>query len=47
VEDEESLKSSAVVGKLSDSFENPFDEFFSNGIVSTSVIVGGILFSGD
>jgi len=47
VEDKESLEPSAVVGKLADSVEDVIDDFLSDGVMSTSVVVRGILFSTD
>jgi hypothetical protein len=45
VEDQESLKSSAVVDQLSDSVQSGIDELFSNGVVTSGVVVGGIFLS--
>merc|ERR1719149_116797 len=47
VEDHEALQASAIVGKLTDAVEDQIDNFLSNGVVSASKVVGGILFSGD
>jgi len=47
VEDEETLKSGTVISELSDTIKDKIDNFFANGIVTTSVVVGGILFSRD
>jgi len=47
VEDKESLEPSAVVGKLADSVEDVIDDFLSDGVMSTSVVVRGILLSTD
>ena len=47
VEHKESLESSALVGKLSDSVEAEIDDLLTNGVVSSGEVVGGILLSGD
>jgi len=47
VEDEETLETSAVVGELADSVEGEVDDFLANGVVTTGVVVGGILLAGD
>jgi hypothetical protein len=47
VEDEESLESCTVVGKLSDAVQDGIDNLLSNGVVTTGVVIGGILLSGD
>ncbi|KAF1771605.1 hypothetical protein GCK72_003432 [Caenorhabditis remanei] len=47
VEDEESLKSTAVISQTTDSVKNGVDELLSDGVVSTGVVVGGIFLSGD
>ena len=47
VEEEETLKTGALIGEFSDPVEDQIDEFFSDGVVATSVVVGGIFFTGD
>ena len=45
VENEESLKSSAVVGQLANTVKYKVDNFLSDGVVTTGVIIGGIFLS--
>jgi len=47
VEDEESLESGALVSEFSGSVQNHIDELFSDGVVTSSVVVRGIFFTGD
>jgi len=47
VEDEETLETSALIGKLSDSVEAEIDDFFTNGVVTSGEVVGGVLFTRD
>ena len=47
VEDEETLETSALIGKLSDSIEAEIDDFFTNGVMSSGEVVGSIFFTGD
>jgi len=47
VEDEESLESSTVVGELPDPVKDKVNNLLSDGVVTTGVVVGGILLSGD
>ena len=47
VEDEESLKAGTVVGELPDAVKDEVNNLLSDGVVSTGVVVGGILLSGD
>ena len=47
MEDQEALKPSALVSKLSDAIENKINELLSNGVVATGIVVGSILLSGD
>jgi hypothetical protein len=47
VEDEETLESGTLIGKLSDSIEAEIDDFFTNGVMSSGEVVGGIFFTGD
>jgi len=42
MEDEESLKTGTVVGKLTDTVEDLVDDFLSDGVVATGVVIGGI-----
>jgi hypothetical protein len=43
VEDEETLETSALVSKLSDSVEAEVNDFLTNGVVTTGEVVGSIL----
>jgi len=47
VENEETLKPSALVGQFPDPVQNQVDDFLSNSVVATSVVVGSILLAGD
>ena len=47
VEDEESLQSSALVSKFPDAVKHQINEVLAHGVVTTGVIVGGILFASD
>jgi hypothetical protein len=47
VEDEESLETGALVSEFSGSVENQIDQFFADSIVTSSVVVSGILFTSD
>jgi hypothetical protein len=47
VEDKESLESSTLVSQLSDSVKTDINNLFSDGVVTTSVVVSGILLSCD
>jgi hypothetical protein len=47
VEHKETLETGTVVSDLSDSVETEIDDFFSDGIMSSGEIVGGIFFSGN
>jgi len=47
VEDEETLETSALIGELSDSIEAEIDDFFTNGVMSSGEVVGGVFFTGD
>jgi len=47
VEDEESLKPSALVGQFADPVEHHVDDLFADGVVATGVVVGGIFLAGD
>ena len=43
MEDEESLKSDAVFGKLADSFQHKVNEFFADRVVSACIVIGRVL----
>merc|ERR1712164_61690 len=47
VEDQEALETGALIGELSDSVEAEIDDFFTDGVVTTGEVVGGILFTRD
>jgi len=47
VEDHESLETSAVISEFSDSVEAKVNNFFSDGVVSSGEVVGGVFLSGD
>merc|ERR1719171_779727 len=47
LEDKETLETSALIGKLSDSVEAEINDFLTNGVMSSGEVVGGIFFSGD
>ena len=47
MEDKESLESSTLVSQLSDSVQAQVDDLLSDGVVTTSVVVSGILLSCD
>jgi hypothetical protein len=47
VEDQETLKTRAVVSNSANLVENLIDQFLSNGIMTTSIVVGSILLSGN
>jgi hypothetical protein len=47
VEDEEALETSAVVGDAADLVEDLVDHLLSNGVVTTSIVVRGILLASD
>jgi hypothetical protein len=47
VEDEEALKTRAVVGDTADLVEDLIDQLLADGVVATSVVVRGILLAGD
>jgi len=47
VEDHESLETSAVVSQLADSVKNKVNNLLADGVVTTGVVVGGILLSRD
>jgi len=47
VEDQESLETGTLIRQLTDSVENQVDDFLTNGVVTTGIVVGGIFLTGD
>ena len=47
MEDQESLKTSALISKFSDSVKDDIDQLLSDGVVTTGVVVSGIFFTSD
>ena len=47
VEDEEALQTRALVSQLADAVQNQVHDLLANGVVTTGVVVGGILFASD
>ena len=47
MEDEKSLQSSALVGKLADAVQDEIYNLLSDGVMSASVVVSGVFLSGD
>ena len=47
MEYEKALEASALVSKLSDTVKNKIDHFFSNGVVTTGIVVSSILLASD
>ena len=47
LEDKETLKTSALIGELSDSVETEIDDLLTNGVMASGEVVGGIFFTGD
>jgi len=47
VEDEESLETSTLISQLPDSVEDKVDDLLTNGVVTSGVVVGSILLTGD
>jgi hypothetical protein len=47
VEDKETLKTGAVIGKLSEAIECKVNNLLSDGVVTTGVVVGSVLLAGD
>jgi len=47
MENQETLKSGTLIGKFSDPVEDLVDDFFTNGVMSTSVVVCRIFLTGD
>jgi len=47
VKDEESLESGTLVSEFSGSIENHVDDLFTNGVVTSGVVVSRVFFAGD
>lgn len=47
VEDEETLQTSALIGQLADTVQHQINDLLANGVVATSVVVGGIFLASD
>ena len=47
MEEEESLKSSALVSQLSDPVQDKVDNLLPDSVVTPGVVVGGVLLAGD
>ncbi len=47
MEDEKALKTGALVRELTDPVEDDVDELLADGVVTASVVVGGILLASD
>ena len=47
VEDEEALETSALISQLPDPVQNQVNDFLSDGVVTTGIVVGGIFLAGD
>ena len=47
VEDQESLETSALIGKLTDPIKDKVNDLLSDGVVTTSIVVGSILLASD
>lgn len=47
VEDEEALETNAVIGDAANLVEDAVDELLSDGVVTTSIVVGSILLASD
>ena len=47
MEDQETLKTGTLISQLPDSVENKVDNFLTNGVVTTSIVIGGIFLAGD
>ena len=45
MEDEESLETGALVSGLADAVENKVDDFFADGVVAASVVIGSVFFA--
>jgi len=47
MEDEEALKSDAVLGQFADSFQHEVNDLFADRVVTASIVIGRILLSVD
>ena len=47
VEDQETLKTSALISQLPDPVQDQVNDFLSNGVVTTGIVVGGIFLASD
>jgi len=47
MEDQESLKTCALVGQFPDPIQHEVNDFFADRVVAPSIVVGRILFTGD
>jgi len=47
MENEKSLKTSALIGQLSDAVKHQIDDLLANGVVATSVVIGSIFLASD
>ena len=47
MEDQETLETSALISQLPYAVQDQVNDFFSNSVMTTSVVVGCILLSGD
>jgi hypothetical protein len=47
VEDKETLETGTLVSELTDPVQNQIDDFLSDGVVTTSIVVGSVFLSGD
>ena len=45
MKNQKSLKPGAHVGEFSDSVQDEIDNFFTDGIVTTGIVIGGIFFT--
>ena len=47
MEDHESLETGAVIGEFADAVKHQIDDFFADGVVTTSIVVGSIFLARD
>ena len=47
MEDHETLETGAVICELSDAVKHKIDNLFANGVVTTGVVIGGVLLTRD
>ena len=47
MKDQESLQPGALVGQFTDPVQQNVDQLFTDGVMATGVIVGGIFFAGN